>query len=162
MLYVAWIIVLGLLTYVAGLWEQDQINPNAAPLSNHHQGRVEVILHQNRWGHYVTSGLINQTKVLFLLDTGASEVSIPESIAHSLRLEKGPPMRRITANGEITVYATQIDQLSIGDIELNNISASINPHSDDNVILLGMSVLKRVDFNQTGKQLTLRQIHSAY
>ena len=162
MLYIAWIIVLALLTYVAGLWEQKQINPNTTPLSNHHQGRVEVILHQNRWGHYVTSGLINQSEVLFLLDTGASEVSIPESIAHSLKLEKGPPLRRLTANGEITVYATQIDHLSIGDIELNNIAASINPHSNDNVILLGMSVLKRVDFSQTGKQLTLRQMRGSY
>lgn len=160
MLYIAWIVMLGLLTYVAGVWEGKQINPNSTPESSYQQGLVEVNLHRNRWGHYVTSGLINQSEVVFLLDTGASEVSIPESIANKLALKKGPPLRRITANGEITVYATRIQQLAIGDILLKDIAASINPHSDDDVILLGMSALTQVDFSQRGKQLTLRQMRS--
>ncbi|PCJ19641.1 MAG: TIGR02281 family clan AA aspartic protease [Gammaproteobacteria bacterium] len=158
MLSIAWVLILGFLTYAAGYWEDKQLNPNSSPESSSNDTHVEVTLQRNRWGHYVTSGLINQNEVVFLLDTGASEVSIPEHIAQSLRLKKGPSMRRITANGEITVYATTLDQLDIGDIQLKNINASINPFSDDDVILLGMSVLTQVDFSQRGKQLTLRQM----
>lgn len=157
MFYIAWIIALVLLTYIAGYWEEQQQNPNRNPTSSYQQGFIEVPLKRNRWGHYATSGAINRQPVYFLLDTGASEVSIPEHIATDLGLRRGIELPRMTANGTIVVYATRIDELTIGDILLRDIPASINPHSSDDVILLGMSALKEIEFSQQGDWLTLRQ-----
>jgi len=63
----------------------------------------------------------------------------------------------MTANGTITVHNTTLATLSIGNITLSNVSASINPAMHDLEILLGMSALKDIEFTQRGDQLTLKQ-----
>jgi len=62
-----------------------------------------------------------------------------------------------TANGNAEVRATKIDKLMLGTIQLQNVQASITPGMTGDEILLGMSVLKQLDFTQSGKTLTLRQ-----
>jgi len=158
MLYIAWIIALGLLTVYFKPYEQAQYNPNFAPTTiKNQQGSNEVALQRNHYGQYISAGKINHHKVTFLIDTGASEVSIPENIAERLALEMGAGMLRGTANGTIKVYATRLKQLDIGGISLHNVRASINPHMDGETILLGMSALKEIEFRQQGKVLTLVQ-----
>ena len=97
------------------------------------------------------------SSVTFLLDTGATQVSIPAHIADELQLESYGNYPVQTANGTVTVYRTKIDQLSIGNIFLYNVAAHINPAMKSDEILLGMSALKKIEFSQTGKQLTLRE-----
>jgi aspartyl protease family protein len=63
----------------------------------------------------------------------------------------------MTANGPITVFETRISELSIGDITLFNVRASINPAMPPPQILLGMSALKQIEFVQRGDSLTLIQ-----
>jgi aspartyl protease family protein len=161
-IWIAWILVLGVLVFIFQETLERQWNPNKDPdifLSN--TGRAEVHLQQNRQGHYIVQGKINDQEVTFLLDTGATQVSIPAHIAQQLDLhvKKGRNNRhRVnTANGAITVYQTTLDQLSIGNIFLYNVAAHINPAMKSDEILLGMSALKRVEFSQTGKQLILRE-----
>jgi aspartyl protease family protein len=154
----AWIIALGLLMFVFQSVLDEQYNPNSQPkVSLNNDGQAEVILKQNRQGHYVTKGAINELSVTFLLDTGATQVSIPAHIAHELQLESYGSYPVQTANGSVTVFRTKIDQLSIGNIFLYNVAAHINPAMKNDEILLGMSALKKVEFSQTGKQLTLRE-----
>ena len=158
MLYIAWIIALVLLTMFFKPYEERKYNPNIVPATiNNQQGVNEVVLQRNHYGHYISSGMINHHEVTFLIDTGASEVSIPKNIADRLELEMGAGMRRGTANGTIRVYATRIKQLDIGSISLHNVRASINPHMHSDTILLGMSALKEIEFRQQGKALTLVQ-----
>jgi aspartyl protease family protein len=95
--------------------------------------------------------------VVFLLDTGATQVSIPAHIAEELQLTGSRESLVNTANGTTTVYQTKLQQLSIGNIYLYDVSAHINPSMQSNQILLGMSALKRVEFSQVGKQLILRE-----
>ncbi len=66
----------------------------------------------------------------------------------------------MTANGLVTVYETRVEQLTIGGIELSNIKASINPAMSPPGVLLGMSALEQIEFNQKGDSLTLRQYSS--
>lgn len=156
--WIAWLIGLGLLVFVFQDLLDDQYNPNQQPkLSLQSNGKAEVTLEQNRQGHYVTNGAINGTEVIFLLDTGATQVSIPAHIAEHLSLKGGAKQRVQTANGLITVYKTQINELRIGNIYLYNVAAHINPSMQADEILLGMSALKRVEFRQTGKELILRE-----
>lgn len=157
-IWLAWLIGLAILVFVFQNELDDQYNPNSAPESSlSDSGYAEVKLQQNRQGHYVTSGIIDGTPVVFLLDTGASNVSIPERVANRIGLVRGRAGRAQTANGSITVYETRIEELSIGNILLYNVRASINPHMESDEILLGMSALKQLEFRQLGKQLILRE-----
>ncbi len=156
--WIAWLIAIGLLMFFFQGVLDKQYNPNTQPeIRLTDSGKAEVTLLQNRHGHYVSQGTINSTPVTFLLDTGATEVSIPAHIAKKLNLFSQGNYRVQTANGSVTVYQTQIEQLSLGNIFLYNVAAHINPAMKSNEILLGMSALKRVEFRQTGKQLILRE-----
>jgi aspartyl protease family protein len=156
--WLAWIIGLALLVFIFQDILDQQYNPNSRPevrLST--SGQAEVVLDQNRQGHYVARGTINNAGVTFLLDTGATQVSIPAHIAEQLGLVAQGNYRVQTANGSVTVYKTEIAQLSLGNIFLYNVAAHINPAMKSDEILLGMSALKQVDFHQTGKKLILRE-----
>lgn len=156
--WLSWIIAIALFMFVFQEVLDEQYNPNSKPIvSLSSSGQAEVILKQNRHGHYVTQGTINESSVTFLLDTGATQVSIPAHIADELQLESFGHYPVQTANGTVTVYQTKIDQLSIGNIFLYNVAAHINPAMKSNEILLGMSALKKVEFSQIGKKLTLRE-----
>ena len=156
--WIAWLLGIALLVFVFQDLLEQQYNPNQDPsVSLQSNGQAQVTLQQNRQGHYITNGAINGTQVTFLLDTGATQVSIPAHIAEKLSLPSGQAYRVQTANGSITVYQTQLNELRIGNIYLYNVAAHINPSMASDEILLGMSALKRVEFRQTGKQLILRE-----
>lgn len=158
MIYLAWIVFLGLLTLVFDNYLQQQSNPNQDVASEWVDKQyLEVTLKQNRQGHYVTTGKINQHPVTFILDTGATHISIPLPIAERLGLKKGFATPTMTANGTIEVYNTRLQSVSIGDITLHNIRAGINPYMQAQEILLGMSFLKHLEIIQRDGQLTIRQ-----
>jgi len=156
--WLAWLIALAILVFVFQDIIDEQNNPNTNPeYALSAQGKAEVYLKQNRYGHYVARGEINEHPVTFLLDTGATEVSIPAGVAQQLNLPSFGSYPVQTANGSVKVYQTKIELLSIGNIFLYNVRAHINPAMQGDEILLGMSALKRVEFLQTGKQLILRE-----
>ena len=157
MLAIAWIMIFGLLgLFFKGVLEK-QNNPNALPLSRTDPLYTEVVLAPNRQYHYVVNGQINQQEVVFLLDTGATDVVIPATVADQLGLKQGTKRYAKTANGTVAVYNTLIEHLAIGDIELHDLTASINPAMEGKVILLGMSALSRIEFSQQADRLILRQ-----
>jgi len=134
-----------------------QRNPNQNPNSFVSGSQSVLVLQRNRMGHYVTSGQINGYPVTFLLDTGATDVAIPQQVADVIGLPYGTPMRVGTANGNATAYRTEIQNLTIGELDFGQVRASILPGMKDNQILLGMSALKQVEFSQRGEQLTIKQ-----
>lgn len=113
-------------------------------------------MQQNRQGHYVASGLINDQPVKFLLDTGATNLSIPASVAERLNLERGNRSRVHTANGSIEVFNTQLNYVQLGHIRIANVSAHINPYMQGDTVLLGMSFLKHLNLQQQDKTLSIR------
>ncbi len=158
MIIAAWLIVLGMLTLFFNKVLEKQYNPNQSLQSSiDASGTREIKLLRNRGGHYVTPGEINQQKVVFMLDTGATTISIPANIADRIGLEKGYAFNVSTANGTVQVYSTQLQQVKMGDIMLEKVSASINPHMQGDEILMGMNVLKKLEMIQRGDTLTLRQ-----
>ncbi len=153
----AWLTGLVMLTLVFGEQERRWLNPNSTPTSRTTDGgTIEVVLQRNRQGHYITSGKINGKQAEFLLDTGATDVALSAALAKRFDLQAGARGIATTANGNVTVYATRIERLEIGDIQLENVRASINPGMGD-FILLGMSALRQIEFLQRGNTLTLRQ-----
>ncbi|MGE8406557.1 MAG: retropepsin-like aspartic protease family protein [Pseudomonas sp.] len=157
LMVLAWAAALFLATRFFGQWEEHQANPNSEISSLHGDGYVEVRLASNGQGHFVADGLINGKAVHFLLDTGATDVAIPESLARSFGLVRGAPVTVSTANGRTEGYRTRLDSLQLGDILLRNVRALVVPGLDGEQVLLGMSALKQLEFTQRGGTLLLRQ-----
>ncbi|MEM7259244.1 MAG: retropepsin-like aspartic protease, partial [Pseudomonadota bacterium] len=91
-----------------------------------------------------------------LVDTGASSVSIPAAFADQIGLERGTPIQISTANGIGVAYQTRLDSLRLGDLEVRNVTAHVNPGLSDEV-LLGMSILKHYELTQRGDTLIIRE-----
>jgi aspartyl protease family protein len=157
MMIIAWAAALFLATRFFAEWEQRQENPNTVVASEHGDGYVEVKLTSNRDGHFVMTGQINARPVQFMLDTGATNVAVPESVAQTLRLERGERVQVSTANGRTDAFRTTLQRLQIGDIVLNNVRALVVPGLDGEQVLLGMSAVKQLEFTQRGGTLLLRQ-----
>ena len=135
-----------------------QNNPNQNLQTSLLEGDIrELVLQRNRQGHYVADGSINGQAVVFMLDTGATDVSIPSEIAKKLQLKAGAGATYQTANGPVRVALTRLEQISLGALTLHDIRATINPGFKSQQILLGMSFLKHLEFTQRGNTLTLRQ-----
>ncbi len=156
--YAFWILFLVMGVYVFDGFLSQKHNPNQSPDTYAVGNEQVLVLKQNRMGHYVASGFINNYPVTFLLDTGATNVAIPKHVADAIGLPYGAPFRANTANGIATGYRTEIDSLAISDFQFGRVSASILPGMKDDEILLGMSALKRVEFTQRGDTLTLKSM----
>ena len=136
----------------------NQHNPNQSLETQYNEDRVrEVALQRNKYGHYVTSGKVNGQPVVFMLDTGATGVAIPDNIAKKLNIKRGRAFPVQTANGRAMSYSAVLDSVSVGDIELNEVSAGISPGFTGDEILLGMSFLRHIEFTQRGDTLVLKQ-----
>ena len=133
---------------------EKRANPNASLVAGSgNDGRV--VLKRNRFGAYVAPGQINGQPVTFLVDTGASSVAMPERVARRLGLERGAEDVSQTAAGLTTSYETFIDSVVIGGIQVTNVRGSIVPAMGGDEILLGMTVLRHIDFSQQGDRLVL-------
>lgn len=152
-----WIVVMIMVFFLFDNLLESDYNPNQQVYTQNTNEQRVVTLKRNRYGHYVTQGNINNQSVTFMLDTGATDISVPDKIAKELKLKYGQEQRYSTVNGSIIAYRTILKSVSIGDITLHNIRASINPKMDDDEILLGMSFLKNIEFTQRGDTLILRQ-----
>ena len=155
----AWILFLLLMTLLFDNYLQKQENPNQVVETFQQNNQQQVVLQRNRYGHYVANGSINGFPVTFFLDTGATDISIPEKIAKKANIEKGAPNQIYTANGIITAYRTRLQKVALGNIVLRDVSGHINPNDKSDYVLLGMSFLKQVDFSQQGDKLILKQAY---
>ncbi|GMR00706.1 MAG: TIGR02281 family clan AA aspartic protease [Gammaproteobacteria bacterium] len=157
MIVVAWLIFLVMLFVIF----EDQLlqrnNPNQNIVTTISGYQKEIVLQRNAYGHYVSSGTINNRKVVFLLDTGASNIAIPESVADDIGLNKGPAIIVKTANGNVKAYSTRLDSVAIGDIKVYDLNATILTNMAGKEILLGMNFLKHLEIIQKGRSLTIRQ-----
>lgn len=154
----AWISAMVFLGFYFNDMLDNQRNPNQSLQTQYSENRIrEVVLQRNKYNHYVTSGKVNGQSVVFMLDTGATGVAIPEHIARKLKLSRGRAFQVQTANGTATSYSALLDSVSVGDIMLNEVRAGISPGFKGDEILLGMSFLQHIEFTQRGDTLTLKQ-----
>jgi len=123
------------------------------------RGHPVVTLNADSTGHYLTTGSINGGTVKFLVDTGATMVSLGASDAKRLGIdyEKGQRGTSNTANGIASVYRIKLDAVKVGNIALTNVDGVVHESSDMPFVLLGMSFLGRLEIRQDGQQMTMMQ-----
>ena len=120
--------------------------------------RKRAIIKGDANGMYLTKGQINGKTVEFLIDTGATYVSMSSDLAKQLKIkyEKGNKIQLETAKGMSIAYEIKLKKVKVGDIELYNILGVV---SDDmpNITLLGMSFLRKLDMKRKGKTMILEK-----
>ena len=119
-------------------------------------GRTSVTLAQDGRGHFRTDGQVNGSHLRFLVDTGATLISIPMGEAQRLGIEyaKGSPGYMVLADGRrVASYRVTLESVTVGDITLYNVDAVVTPGSGEP--LLGMSFLSRTEMRNDGQSLVL-------
>jgi len=118
----------------------------------------KIVLTADGRGHFVTNGTVNGASVRFLVDTGASMISLGAGDARRLGLDPSKGQRAIsmTANGQAQVSKMTLDTVRIGDVTLHNVDALVH-QQDMPVALLGMSFLNRMEMQRDGDTMILKK-----
>jgi len=118
-----------------------------------------VILAGDAKGHFMTTVVVNGVSMQFLVDTGATSVTISADDARraNVNYTAGERGSMQTANGVATAYRVNFNTVKLGDITLNNVGGIV---MEGNALggrfgLLGMSFLSRTDMKREGETLTL-------
>lgn len=119
-------------------------------------GAAMIVLEQDRNGHYQVEGQINNQSVVFLIDTGATDVAVPESMARALGLDFGPRVQVMTAAGPSQAWMTRLNEVSIGGIRRRDVRAMITS-GEFNQVLLGMSFLRHYSLRQQDGKLVISE-----
>lgn len=133
---------------------QDGLRIQAAREAALRERTVE--LQRNPAGHYVAEGRINGTPVVFIVDTGATDVAISLPLARRLGLPLRPGGVSQTANGLVATWTTQLDSVDLGGLVVRNVPSSVLPKLPEDGVLLGMSYLQQLELTQRGDTLTLK------
>ncbi|MEX8504720.1 TIGR02281 family clan AA aspartic protease [Leptothrix ochracea] len=115
-----------------------------------------IVLMASSGGHFQVPGSINNQSVNFLIDTGATMVTMSAKVAERLGLDyrKGTPLVTQTANGQAPAWRLSLSSLRVRDVELHQIDAIV-VEQDMPVVLLGNSFLSRFAMQREGSQMVL-------
>lgn len=158
-LILVWLAIIGVIYGVFFVWYERERNPNPQRVLER-QPVGEVVLQRNRAGQYVADGAVNGERVLFLLDTGASHVSLSTLLARRLGLKLGAPVTLQTAAGLAAGYPTRLASVRLATIELNDVAALASDGIEPDMVLLGMNFLKRLEMTQRDDRLILKPVNS--
>lgn len=111
-------------------------------------------------GHFAAEGRVDGRPIDFIVDTGASLITLRASEADRLGYRPGEAdyvVRISTANGEGRAARIELSMVEVGDIMVRNVPALVVPDEALGVNLLGMSFLSRVHWSHQRGQLVLEQ-----
>jgi clan AA aspartic protease (TIGR02281 family) len=107
-------------------------------------GSMAVKRHSN--GHFYLPGSIGGVPITFMLDTGASVTSITSEIAREAGVRNCKEIQVQTANGNTTGCIALIQQMTLGNFTLKNITVAVMPNMETN--LLGANILRNFHVGQ--------------
>ena len=140
----------------AGLW--SDIRRNTLPgIAVTGEGRIEVAVADD--GHFYLGAKVNGVDVLFVVDTGASDIVLSARDARRAGFDPAALNyfgRAMTANGPVATAPVRIATLQLGDFTDTAVSAVVNSGEMDRS-LLGMSYLGRFEMVLSGSSLVLRR-----
>jgi len=115
-----------------------------------------LVLRADSRGHFIDTGQINGRSITYMVDTGASSVSIGLSEAKRLGIKTDDKQRvtMSTANGTVQGWRVRLDVVRLGPLELRGVDAVITPQDMPHV-LLGNSFLRSFDMNRSGSMMVL-------
>lgn len=127
--------------------------PRVAIVNEDSSGK-EIVILRSKDGHYYVRGKINSYPVDFMVDTGASIVSISYDLARSINLPRGAPANFSTAGGNMIGEIVSAVDIEVGNIKVNGLAVSVGIQG--NIALLGQNFLRRIDVIQSDDKMILR------
>ncbi|MFN7168219.1 MAG: TIGR02281 family clan AA aspartic protease [Pannonibacter sp.] len=124
--------------------QQEEVAPQVAVASKTRTLKIPA----DASGHFVTEAELNGRQVEMLVDTGATVVALPQSVARRIGLN---PKKEdfsasvTTANGSIPAARVVLKDLRLGSIRLSEVEAIVLPDASLSKALLGMSALRRLE-----------------
>ncbi len=119
-------------------------------------GGTQIVLSAGTGGHFFTAGTINGRSVRFVVDTGATSISLSEATARSIGLDYANGSRGLlnTANGQVVAHRVSLREVRIGDVTVYDVDAVVVPAPME-MVLLGNSFLSRFQMKRDADVLVL-------
>lgn len=116
----------------------------------------EIVLTAGSGGHFTSAGTINGKQVRFMVDTGATLVSLGQDDAERLGVDLSNARRATTqtANGPVPVWLVTLTSVRVGEVELANVGAAVVPQPMP-MVLLGNSFLSRLQMKRENDVMRL-------
>jgi aspartyl protease family protein len=111
----------------------------------------ELVIKPGANGHYFLDGSVNDKPLTFVIDTGASVVSLPGSLASNAGIDCKDQVVMETANGQTGACTAVISELKFGHFVMKNAPATIVPNLSQP--LLGMNVLQQFNIKQENDEM---------
>ena len=119
----------------------------------------EVKIPRSSNGHYFTAGTINGRSAKFMVDTGATVIAMNINEARRLGIDLRQAKRGMssTAGGMVETFLVILDKVSVGNVTLHRIRASVINGDFPEQILLGNSFLSKVEMTEQAGVLAFRK-----
>lgn len=142
---------------VVYLGMNDLLRPKVARATEVAGTRAEVEIEQSRDRHYYVEGTVNGHPVTFMVDTGATTVTLGTELAKEAHLGARLPISLDTAGGTVGGEVTRDNVVTAGGISVGDLQVVVAPTlTGDRPALLGQNFLRHVTVTQTGSRMTLR------
>lgn len=122
-------------------------------------GGSTVTLTGDSRGQFYAAGTVNGAPMRFVVDTGATFVSLNATDAARAGIDyrnKGRPGQATTANGVKRIWLVPGNTVRLGDITLHEVEVSVS-EANMPITLLGMSFLNRLEMKRDGDSMTLKK-----
>jgi aspartyl protease family protein len=119
-----------------------------------------MVLKAGDGGHFGVDARVDGRRVMFIVDTGASQIALRESDAARLGFHPRPrdySIKTHTANGVGRAALIHLGMVEIGNIIVRDVPALVHPDDALSVNLLGMSFLSRVRWAHERGKLVIEQ-----
>jgi aspartyl protease family protein len=116
-----------------------------------------MTLYASRDGHFFGEGSINGKPIKFLVDTGATSVSMSSAEARRLGIDyvAGHEAATSTAAGVVKAWVVTLNSVKLGGVVLNQVEGNVIDGDSPPFVLMGMSALIRLDMKRDGMTMTL-------
>ena len=122
---------------------------------------MRIVLTADERGHFYCNGFINGSKkpVQFMIDTGATNISLGASVADALGLDykTAPRITVSTANGMAENRVIQLRSVRVGRVTIHNVEAYVGSGLGNDA-LLGNNFLNNFYMQRKGNRMMLKRL----
>ena len=147
-----WLLLLGLLFLGFDHMEKRR----TAGYQAHEGSGGELVIPRGPDGHFRVDGRVNGNAVSFLVDTGATSVTVSEALAQRAGLEGGQSVTFQTANGTLPGRLLRQVPVQAGHLALPGVTVAVGMvGKQPEIALLGQSFLSRFDIQILQNEMRL-------
>jgi len=107
-------------------------------------------------GHFRLRGFINNQPAMFLVDTGATHISVSDDFARRANLQAGSLVKLNTANGVRTGQLVKGVTVIVGSFAVPAATVAVGTAGQGGEVLLGQSFLRNFDITMNDRQMVIR------